>query len=78
MPEANNLHAFIRGTDTINDAIGTKDDFAQIRPSKFGHHSAAFRKTGQGQGGIKQLVSHPLGGGRVVRRDLSDELLQIA
>ena len=77
VPEANNFQIFIREVRPINNAVGTKNYFAQFEPLKFRHHASAFRKSAKRQRGIKQLIAQSLGGGWMVGRDVADDALQI-
>jgi hypothetical protein len=77
MPEADNLNLFLVTPQPIDNAIGTADNFAQIRLPEFRHLAADFRKIRQTFGAGDQFKTEPGCGIGIMLGNVADDLRQI-
>jgi len=74
VPETRNLDQLLLMTDAINDTVGFKNDFADVRFTHFWHAPPKFRKRAQSAGFGDEFAAELLRPQRVVKGNVADNL----
>ena len=73
MPETRNLDQLLLMPDAINDTVGFKNDFADVRFTHFWHAPPKFRKGIQRAGFVNEFATELFRPLRIVKGNVADD-----